>query len=220
MAEEFILSTTIEEKDYEQLFLLEWNCFDNFPEHAALFAGGLDPAQREANIKALKLGVFTGSNRVYAKLRDTKSGKIVAFASGRVHRGPRGILDTPAAPNMKLPRVEDPEDRAFFEFYWASVRDQMRETKEFQVPHVNLQVICVDPAWRRHGAGTILINWYQDCARNESIGRCALLGSLYATDVGFYKKLGFSQTGIIEVEDKDRFPGRAGTLNFVLSIDL
>ncbi len=72
MQPEFILSTTIEEEDWDQLFVLRWRCFKDSPPVAAFSPGGLDPSTRQANILGLKIGVFGGPvERAYAKLTET-----------------------------------------------------------------------------------------------------------------------------------------------------
>jgi hypothetical protein len=137
MKPEFILSTKIEDKDWDPLFVLQWHCFKDSPAIAAFYPGGLDPAEREASIMGLRMGVFGGpAERAYAKLSDAQSGDITSFISCRVWRGAKGIIDGEHAappPPLKLPNIKDEKERKFWEGYWASVNKAMRELKEMQV---------------------------------------------------------------------------------------
>lgn len=56
----FILSTTIDEKDWDELFVINWECFKNSPEIAVLSPGGLDLAHRATNTEGFRRGVFGG----------------------------------------------------------------------------------------------------------------------------------------------------------------
>lgn len=221
---ELELSTDIREEDYEPLFLIDYKCFYDFPEIAgAFFPGGLDPAQREANVESMKRGVFEGPNRAYAKITSLSSNgaDIVAFISCRIHRRPRGILDdTTDTAKTTLPRVENLEDRAFYEWYWDTVQEKLRDMKEFQVPHISIQGIATDPKWQRHGAGAMMMNWYIDLARREGIGRCAIYAGPFAAEIGFYEKFGFQRGATMTFTDEDRFPGRVGTPEVVMWRDV
>lgn len=137
MESAFTLSTVIEEEDWDPIFVLQWHCFKDLPQISVFHPGGLDPAERKANIFGLKLGVFSGPvERAYAKLSDARTGNITSFISCRVWRGPLGIIDgeyaTPPPP-VELPRVKDENEREFWECYWTSANKAMRETKEMQV---------------------------------------------------------------------------------------
>jgi len=137
MQSEFLLSTIIEDEDWDPLFVLQWHCFKDSPQIVALQPGGLDPAAREANILGLKIGVFGGPvERAFAKLTDTRSGDITSFISCRVWRGPLGIIDgeyaTPPPPR-RLPNIKDEKEREFWEWYWMNFNMAMREIKEMQV---------------------------------------------------------------------------------------
>lgn len=63
-----------------------------------------------------------------------------------------------------------------------------------------LQKLCVDPAWRRQGIATILLNWGLDRAREEGVAV-----SLNATRAGLamYLKAGFVQVATCEVRMLD-----------------
>lgn len=216
---ELFLSTQIEEDDYEPIFIFDWECFKVVPEIAALFPGGLDPASREANVNGLKFGVFGGPiERACAKI--TINDKIISFISCQVYRGPKGILSTDPDPPLTLPGISNPEDRAFFEWYWSTYFDKVRANKEFQVPMVFVQVICTDPAWQRHGAAAMLMSWCMGFAKKEGIQRCILGASPFAAQIGIYEKYGFHRAGVIEVVDQEKFPGRIGTPQVVMVKDL
>jgi GNAT superfamily N-acetyltransferase len=219
---ELELNTNIREEDYEPLFLIDYKCFYNFPEIArALFPGGLDPAQSEANVESMKIGVFGGPDRAYAKITANNGSEIAAFISCRIYRGPRGLLDDTSDPTKTtLPRVEDSEDRAFYEWYWNTVREKLRDMKEFQVPHISIQAIATDPKWQRQGAGAMMMNWYIDLARKEGIGRCALYAGPFAAEIGFYEKFGFQRGAAMTFTNEDRFPGRVGTPEVVMWRDV
>jgi GNAT superfamily N-acetyltransferase len=208
---QFILSRDIEDDDWDPLFVIDYKCFKDSPEMAAFFPGGLGPTHRAANIKGLKIGVFGGpTERVYAKLSDSHSGVITSFISSQVWRGPLGPFDSGRPPPMQLPRIENKEDRAFFEWFWNSNLDTMYSLKELQAPIVYIQVLATDPEWQRRGAATILMNWILDFTAKEKIGRCVLHASPMTVDMGFYEKFGFSVIDKRTFVDKDRFPDRAG----------
>ena len=137
MKPEFVFSTTIEEKDWDPLFVLQWHAFKDLPQIIAIQPGGLDPAEREANILGLKIGVFGGPvERAYGKLTEARSGNIIAFISCRVWRGPLGIIDGENAaspPAWKIPRIKDENEREFWEWYWTASSMAMREIKEMLV---------------------------------------------------------------------------------------
>lgn len=216
---ELILSTQIEEHDYEPMFIIDWTCFKMVPEIAAFFPGGLDPAFREANVNGMKVGVFGGSiERACVKI--TLRGKIISFISCQVYRGPKGILSADPEPPTKLPGVQNPDERAFVEWYWSTYHHKIREMKEFQVPLVFVQVLCTDPAWQRHGAATMLMNWYMEFVNKEGIQRCILCASPLAAEIGFYERYGFHRAGLIELVDEEKFPGRVGTPEAVMVKDL
>lgn len=137
MQPEFLLSTVIEDEDWDPIFVFQWHCFKDSPQIVAFSSGGLDLAERDANIRGLKIGVFGGPvERVYAKLSEAQSGDITSFISCRVWRGPLGIIDgehaTPPPP-QKLPHLKDEKEREFWEWYWTSAAMKMREIKEMQV---------------------------------------------------------------------------------------
>jgi len=220
----FELTTDIKEEDYEPLFIIDWHCFYDFPEIAAFFPGGLDPTQREANVKSVKVGVFGYASvqpGVYAKVLDSTSNEIAAFISCRIYAGPRGILDGPFKPGKtKLPRIEDPEDRKFYEWYWTTIEEKLHAIKEFQVPHLHLHVIGTDPKWQRRGVGAMMMAWYVEYARKAGIGRCALYAGPFAAEIGFYEKFGFQRGETITMVDEDQFPGRKGTPGVVMFKDV
>ncbi|KAI9745896.1 MAG: hypothetical protein M1818_000577 [Claussenomyces sp. TS43310] len=211
----FILDTAIEDKDWDELFVIDWKSFRNTPEIAALFPGGLDPTKRAANAEGLKRGVFGGpTERAYAKLSEVQSGQVTAFISCRVYRGPKGIIDGLFAeepPPVQLHFIQDEEDRAFSEWYWNRINDLMRSCKELQVPHIYIQALATDPEWHRQGAATMLIEWILDFAAKEKIGRCALQASPWPSSIGLYEKFGFRVIDEHTSIDEDRFPGRVGT---------
>lgn len=211
MQQQFILSRNIEDVDWDPLFVIDYKCFKDSPEIAAFFPGGLDPTYRAANIKGLQIGVFGGpAERAYAKLSDSHSGVITSFISGQVWRSPSGPFDGGRPPPINLPRIENKEDRAFFEWFWNSNQDTMYSLKELQAPLVYIQALGTDPEWQRRGAATILMNWILDFTAKEKIGRCVLQASKTAVEMGFYEKFGFSVIDKRIFVDEDRFPGRAG----------
>jgi len=216
---ELTLSTQIEEQDYEPMFIFNWKCNKDIPEIAAFFPGGLELASREANVNGFKFGIFSGPiERACAKI--SLGGNIISFISCQVYRGSQGVLSTEPPSPAKFPQIQDPDDRAYFEWYWSTSAMKMREMKEFQVPIIYVHVICTDPAWQRHGAATMLMNWYMEFAKKEGIQRCILNASQLATEIGFYERYGFHKTGVIEIVDEKRFPGRARTSAVVMVKDL
>lgn len=217
--EELNLSTQIVERDYETIFILNWKCSKDTPEIAAFFSGGLELASREDNLNSLKFGVFGGPiERACAKI--SIHNDIISYISCRVYRGSQGILSTNQSPPMKLPRVKNPKDRAFFEWYWSTYEEKVRETKDFQMPMVWVQTLCTDPVWQCHGAATMLMMWCMDFAKKEGLHRCVLCASPFAAEIGFYEKFGFRKTGLIELVNKTIFPTRMGTSEVVMVKDL
>ena len=213
--QQFILRNQITEKEWEPLFVIDWKCFKDSPEVAALSPGGLDPACLAANVEGFKRSVFGGpTERAFATISDTRSGDVVSFISCRVYRGPMGIIDGDFAkppPPIRLPQIKDSEDRAFWEWYWTSNRTMLRAFKKMQAPHAFIQALGTDPAWQRHGAATMLMQWILDFVAKENIGRCALQASPSAISTGFYEKFGFRVIDRREFVDDDRFPGKRGT---------
>ncbi|MCJ1313765.1 hypothetical protein MMC25_007445 [Agyrium rufum] len=183
----FDLSTRIEDDDWDPLYVVSWRSAKDCPEIAILSPGGLDAKHWPANVAGFKQAVFGGPlERIYVKLSSKGNQPddpsiIVSFISGRVHRGPKGIIDGDLAttpPPTQLPQVQDSEDRAFYEWYWDS---------------------C---------SAALLINWILDFTAKEKLGRCALLASSMAVDISFYEKSGFRVIDRREVVDDVRFPGK------------
>lgn len=221
--QKFALSTIIEDKDWDPLYVINWKCFKDLPEIAAFSPGGLDPSRREANIRGFKYGAFGGLiERAYAKITECESGDITSYVSCRVYRGSKGIIDGDLAkppPPEKLPMVEDLKDREFFEWFWTKDRAEMRELKELHVPHVYVQAIATDPTWQRHGAATMLMQWVFEFAVKEKIRRCALQAAPATVKSGFYQKLGFHAVYTHTFVDDERFPGREGTTYVTMTRD-
>ena len=218
------ISTTIEDKDWDPLFVVDWKCFRDCPEIVALSPGGLNPDHRDANIEGFKRSVFGGpAERAYAKIFEVHSGDITSFISCRVYRGPKGIIDGDFAktpPPIQLPQIKDREDRSFYEWYWNSCRETLRSFKELQQPHVFIQALGTDPAWQRHGAATMLMKWILDLIAEEKLGRCALQATPKAISMGFYEKFGFHVIDRREFVDEGRFPGKRGSPVVTMVLDL
>ncbi|KAF4633299.1 hypothetical protein G7Y89_g4815 [Cudoniella acicularis] len=172
---EFVLSEVIEEKDWDQIFVINYTGFQNQLEILALSPGGLDPKHRLTNIEEMKRGVFGGPiERLCAKTSELQSGQITSFISCRVYRGQNGLSEGPLAdppPPIQLPQIKDDEDRKFYEWYWNRTRETLRSCKEMHVPHVYIQALVTDPVWQNHGAATMLMNWVFDFVEKEGIGR-------------------------------------------------
>lgn len=135
----FTLSTDISDTDWDPLFVVDIHAFQNHPEVLALSPGGL-ASHRDENLFAFKRAVFGGpTERIYAKITETSSKEITSFISARVYRGPKGIIDGDFAaelPPIQLPRIEDIEERQFYESYWNTRRTALRDDKAMQMPHV------------------------------------------------------------------------------------
>ena len=211
----FILRNQIMQKELEPLFVIDWKCFKDSPEVVALFSGGLDPARRVANVGEFRRSVFGGpTERAFATISDTQNGDVISFISCRVYRGPMGIIDGDFAkppPPISLPQIQDREDRAFWQWYWTSNRTLLRSFTKMQAPHIFIQGSATDPAWQRHGAATMLMQYIFDVTVKAKIGRCALQASLLAMSFGFYEKFGFHVIDRREFTDEARFPGKRGT---------
>lgn len=209
----FVLSPNIEDKDWDELWVINQKCFADTPEIAALSPGGLNPANRAASIEGFKRSVFGGPiERAYAKISEVQSERATSYVSARVYRGPKGLIDGPLAeapPPIQLPFIEDKDDRAFLEWYWNRLRDIMRSSDDLHVPHVNVQSIATDPEWQGQGAASMLMEWIIAFAAKEKIRRCALLSGPLV--IGFYEKLGFRVVSRHTFVDENRFPGRVGT---------
>lgn len=191
----FALSTHLSDVDWDPLFVVDMHAFQDNPEVLALSPGGLSPAHREQNVAAFQRSVFGGPiERAYAKITEVTTQEITSFISARVFRGAQGILDgdLPAEPApIKLPQIEDAEERRFCEAYWNYNRDVLRSSEELQVPHVFVQALGTDPAWQGKGAATMLVNWLLAFTAEQKIRRCALQASPTAVGFGFYEKFGF-----------------------------
>lgn len=210
-----VVSTIIDDKDWDTLFGINWRCFGSTPEIAALSPEGLEPAKRAANVEGFKRGVFGGPiERAYAKISESQSDQIVSYISSRVYRGPKGIIDDPCAeepPKIQLPFIRDVHDRAFCEWYWNSLRDMMHGLDELQVPHIYIQSLATDPGLQHQGAASMLMEWAISFATEAKIGRCALHASQMAGSIGFFEKFGFRVVSKHTFIDEKRFPGREGT---------
>jgi ribosomal protein S18 acetylase RimI-like enzyme len=221
---QFVLSSTFEDKDWDELFVVSSKCFESTPEIAVLSPGGLDPAHRAANIEGFKRGVFGGpAERAYAKISEVQSDKATSYITTCVYRGPKGVIDGPfaeAPPPVQLPFIQDKEDRVFYEWYWGRLRDVTRSSAELHVPHVHIQSLATDPEWQHQGAAKMLIEWVLSFAAKEKIGRCSLIAGPETSPTGFYEKFGFRAVSRHTFEDEDRFPGRVGTPVVVLIKDL
>ncbi|MCJ1441833.1 MAG: hypothetical protein MMC23_002325 [Stictis urceolatum] len=209
----FILSTTIANDDeWNSLFVLDWRCFQQIPEIAALTPSGLDYAARSANIQALKASSFSGpTERIYAVLKDPATSEFVAYVTARVYRGAHGIIDGPFGKEpspLQLPQIADPEDRNFYEWYWNKERHERRSLEVLQAPHVYVQGLGTDPKWRRQGAGIRLMNWILDFVAREGLPRCALSASPETVESGFYSHLGFNACHKLQMRYES---GRTGT---------
>lgn len=211
----FILSTTIEEKDWDELFVINWECFKNSPEIAVLSPGGLDLAHRANNTEGFRRGVFGGPiERTYAKISEVQSQQITSFISARVYRGPKGAADCAsgeAPPPVQLPFIQDKGDRAFYEWYWTSIREFSLRSKVLQVPLVMVQVLATDPKWQHQGAASMLVKWILEFTAKEKIGRIALQAGGQASLTEFYESFGFRVVERLSFTDDDHFPGRVGT---------
>jgi len=121
-------------------------------------------------------------------------------------------------PPTQLPMIQDPEDRAFYEWYWTALRFELRnKVKETQVPNVYIQSLFTHPKWQRHGAASILMEWMVGRAvRERDIGRCSLLASPTALRAGFYERFGFRIVFEKKMVDEEKFPGREGQFMTVM----
>jgi len=221
--QKFILSTLIEDKDWDPLYVINWKCFKDDPTFGALMPGGLDPACRAANVERFKNSAFGGAiERAYAKITETTTGDITSFITCRVYRGLRGIIDGDLGkpqPPVKMPIIEDEKEREWFEALFTYMRDEMRANEYMQAPHVYIQGLATDPAWQRHGAASMLLDWILDFAAREHIGRLALQTTPELAKAGFYQKFGFRVTGDITFADKERWPEKASVTTVTLVKD-
>jgi len=221
---EFVLSTDIHDDDWDALFAICWKAFKDAPEIRIMYPGGLDPTYRARNVAMFKAGASRGAVEGYlAKITETESGKITSYITGRIYDGPLGVIDGDLAkpqPPVKLPFIDDRSDREWYEWYWGQGRSIMRGIKELQAPHVYIQGLCTDPAWQRHGAATLLMNWATgELARSKKIGRCVLTASPSALKARFYENFGFQVIYTHDFADEERFPGRVGAPMIVMTND-
>ena len=76
-----IVSTEIQEEDYDPLFYIQYTAFADEPAILALYPGGLDSSARAKNVEGFKYGLgFTDPHVSAAKVVDDQSGQICAFS--------------------------------------------------------------------------------------------------------------------------------------------
>lgn len=211
---QFALSTEINDEDWDALFAICWQAFEDAPEIRAFYPGGLDPDQRKQNVSKFKAGASSrGPVKGYtAKITDLESGTITSYISGQIYDGPLGNIDGELAtppPPAKLPFISDPKEREWWEWYWNTGRSAMRERKELHVPYVYIQALCTAPDWQRCGAATILMDWaINELTAKFTIRRCVLTALPPPLKAGFYQRFGFEVIYTQELHDEKLFPGR------------
>lgn len=95
-------------------------------------------------------------------------------------------------PPVHLPMIEDPQDRAFYEWYCRALRIEFRtKVKETQ----SLMFISnrfLRPKRQLDGCASMLMEcmiWL--ATRENDIGRCMVLASSMALKTGIYESFGF-----------------------------
>lgn len=217
---EFVVSTDFQESDWEPLFNTMYQAFEDVLEITVMYPHGLDPAYSAEYAARFKAGSIGNgkTERAVAKLTEKHSGEIVSYIAGSVYRGSHGMADDAKPPPSQLPMIEDPETRAFYEWYWTTLSLELRtKVKETQVPNVYIQSIFTHPKWQRHGGASILMEWMVGIAIHEKdIGSCSLLASPVALEARFYEKFGFRIVYEKNMVDEKRFPGREGQFMTVM----
>ena len=124
-----IVSEKIEETDFDRLFVIDYEAFSDEPALLAFSPGGLDPSVRVQNVAGFKAGLgFGKAGTVAAKVIDTKTGQIIAFATMRM------FDQNPFLPaedsDLQFPFADH---REWVEWLFNSKNDRRREVKEVQV---------------------------------------------------------------------------------------
>jgi hypothetical protein len=89
----FVLSKDISGADYDALFVIDMNAFQNAREVLAFSPGKLPLEHRVTHVARFQRGVFEGpTEHLYAKIAEIKSSEITPFISARVYREPKGLL--------------------------------------------------------------------------------------------------------------------------------
>ncbi|MCJ1382386.1 hypothetical protein MMC17_005499 [Xylographa soralifera] len=215
-----ILSQTIEEKDYDALFTINYRAFADEPVLLALYPGGLDPSARAANLAGFKSGLgWTDPSVAAAKVIDNRTGQICAFATMRIYTQ-NPFLSTKDC-DIQLPHV-DAAQRPFLEWFFTTKSNRRRCIAALQVQTsygckfqtalggsnsyecVDLQALCTDPDRRREGAATLLLEWATNMA-DENNFRVMLEASRIAVQYGLYEKHGFSSIDEYAYVNKKQF---------------
>ncbi|KAL9105693.1 MAG: hypothetical protein Q9227_009177 [Pyrenula ochraceoflavens] len=141
-------------------------------------------------------------------IREPKDDTPIAFISCRVYRGKLGNIDGEFAkppPTTKLPDIQDPDNREYWEWFWTEARNQTRDMEELHQPVIIVQALGTHPDWRRMGAATMLLEWICGVAAQSDL-RLAVQPGEFAAQIGFYEKFGFKLCRELVIVDKDRFP--------------
>ena len=128
----FVVSETIEEKDCDSLFEIDYKAFSYKPVILALFPGGLDPSARAQNLAALKSEIeLTNPQVQVAKAVDVHSGQICAYCVLQIADENPYI---PANPSIICFPHVDEDKRPFVEWVFNAKSNRRREMKELQAP--------------------------------------------------------------------------------------
>lgn len=78
---QFVVSTEINDDDWDALFAICWKAFEDAPEIRAFFPGGLDPDHREQNVSKFKAGASSGGpiEDYFAKVTEIESDTITSY---------------------------------------------------------------------------------------------------------------------------------------------
>lgn len=216
---QLVLSTQIDEQDWDPLFVIHVKAFPTSP-FRNLTPGDLSPSHRAANVESFKKFSTTGPvERANAKI--STDGKVIAFLTCAVYPGALGNIEGSLAkppPPTKLPMVEDEEERVYHEWLFARINDGLRGSEHMHVPHLYAEVLMTDPDWQGRGAGSMLVNWACDYAARKGLQRCTLMAD--ELKVGFYGKLGFSTASREDIVDEEHFPKRKGFTQVIMTKEL
>ena len=126
----FTVSEHISEQDFNPLFIINYKAFSDEPALLALFPGGLDPTVRAQNVAGFKAGLGFGEAGVMAaKVTDTQTGQLVAFATLRIFD--RNPFFPAEDGDVHLPFADH---REWVEWVFNTKSDRRRGMRELQVP--------------------------------------------------------------------------------------
>ncbi|KAF2234335.1 hypothetical protein EV356DRAFT_532904 [Viridothelium virens] len=196
----------VEKDDWPQLVSISHRAWGNEPIWNFLYPALDTPEGTAQAISRLSQSFDKNPEIQWIKVVEQNSDTIVGAACWHFYTEDPYTRDGPGTGVNRSAKVdwlggEDNPTRQFFEFFYNEKRDRREEFAELRRAHSYLQVLYVDPTYRRKGVASTALRW--GLSRTDEMGTpCYLEATRSAYSAGIYQSHGYYDITSMEFRDE------------------